>query len=757
MPADSNSPEDKKPKRAVKKNTPRLVSVTPPGKHDLAFLLKAAPVLLPFRFQTDRPLTASNTPISRQFAGVCLAVPANTTQADIVIGHLRDLGLISVRIDLSYDDQSPTIRHFLDGLRKEGMAVLLHLVPPFSEARQMPEPASIDRWKSFVEQIVHDSKDSIEGVEIGSTVNRARWTGCSLEGFLKAWSVAHDIIRRHPKLTLVGPNVTDFEPQYNAGLLGLLRSRQQLPDAHSSNMFAERTIEPEALDHKIGGRLFTRLINYNLIRKSRLIHAIGCHQGVNPTWSTCAFWTLPRIERVLVDSEEKMADYITRYYVLGAAIGAFERLYWGPLVSFREGLLDDGTATRDIPGTPDVVAFYPEFPGNPNQWRRRPAFDAMKTVGQWLHGALYLGPQIRHAGLEIHAFDRPDVTFHVAWTRNACLAAISDCYRTEDLTNLLQLISHKGAPIGNTPDFITESPIILVWKKGSAPSVRETASPLKQAKAASHGTANQYYLKRNNQGQAIVHAKNQAEADLLFERLDAAEIDRIAAESTMRKARNRVWTIPDPRNHDRLLVVKKPIRIPWHKRILDARKPNKALRSWNGTCELIRRGINTPRAIACIDSSDPLENWFVCEHFHGNQTARSYFVRYRAGDQNVEGVDFKTFISELIPFVRNMHERGVHFRDLSGGNVLVGKNPDGTLLFSLIDTARARFSNRRFPLSKRVADIKRLVHKLDPPRQAEFMRAYLSIEGKSFTTAMKCSFALYTLKTTLKRWKRKLF
>jgi hypothetical protein len=225
----------------------------------------------------------------------------------------------------------------------------------------------------------------------------------------------------------------------------------------------------------------------------------------------------------------------------------------------------------------------------------------------------------------------------------------------------------------------------------------------------------------------------------------------------MRKARNRVWTIPDPRNHDRLLVVKKPIRIPWHKRILDARKPNKALRSWNGTCELIRRGINTPRAIACIDSSDPLENWFVCEHFHGNQTARSYFVRYRAGDQNVEGVDFKTFISELIPFVRNMHERGVHFRDLSGGNVLVGKNPDGTLLFSLIDTARARFSNRRFPLSKRVADIKRLVHKLDPPRQAEFMRAYLSIEGKSFTTAMKCSFALYTLKTTLKRWKRKLF
>ena len=103
-----------------------------------------------------------------------------------------------------------------------------------------------------------------------------------------------------------------------------------------------------------------------------------------------------------------------------------------------------------------------------------------------------------------------------------------------------------------------------------------------------------------------------------------------------------------------------------------------------------------------------------------------------------------------------MHRRGVIFRDLSGGNVLVQVQADGKLKFSLIDTARARFQMRRYSLSARVADLKRLCSKLDPEHQAYFMSAYLEKEGAQFSNAQRLSFKLYALKAQLKRWKRRV-
>jgi ATP-dependent Clp protease ATP-binding subunit ClpA len=78
------------------------------------------------------------------------------------------------------------------------------------------------------------------------------------------------------------------------------------------------------------------------------------------------------------------------------------------------------------------------------------------------------------------------------------------------------------------------------------------------------------------------------------------------------------------------------------------------------------------------------------------------------------------------------------------------------LVFSLIDTARARFANQRFSRSKRIADLKRLVHKLDPQRQAHFMETYLKQENAHFTAYDRFNFQLYAYKASLKRLKRKL-
>ena len=46
----------------------------------------------------------------------------------------------------------------------------------------------------------------------------------------------------------------------------MLKRRELLLDIHSNNMFAERAIEPEALDRKILGEAFAQFHGYDLIK-----------------------------------------------------------------------------------------------------------------------------------------------------------------------------------------------------------------------------------------------------------------------------------------------------------------------------------------------------------------------------------------------------------------------------------------------------------------------------------------------------------
>src|SRR5690606_30993206 len=123
-------------------------------------------------------------------------------------------------------------------------------------------------------------------------------------GFLSMWEIGWHEVRRRG-LTLMGPGVTDFEPPWNVGMLALLAERGLLPDIHTDNLFSERCTEPERFDHKILGRRLVRLHKFNLIKKARLLARLGADQGVPRLVSPSAFWTLPRIERMLPDSEEK--------------------------------------------------------------------------------------------------------------------------------------------------------------------------------------------------------------------------------------------------------------------------------------------------------------------------------------------------------------------------------------------------------------------------------------------------------------------
>jgi tRNA A-37 threonylcarbamoyl transferase component Bud32 len=523
-------------------------------------------------------------------------------------------------------------------------------------------------------------------------------------------------------------------------------------------MFAERAIQPEAIDRKILGEWLKRFHGYDHIKKLRLVASIARRNGVSRNWSTCAFWTLPRIQRILVSSEEQMADYLTRYFVLCASEGSFERFYWGPLVSRREGLLDDGTGLPEDRSIRDVVSYYSELPGESEQWRHRPALYAFKTIQTMLSGARYLQRLSGKKGLEVHAFEKGDQHFHVVWTKNGGLARSTDIYTQVDLEMIKSIQSRDGKVLAELPDYFSESPVYISWRRSEPVELATDAALLPQAVAARAEEGSHYFSYCTVQWRGVVTAHSRAEADQLIEALNPDAITPVSSETSLRNARNAIWSVENPLAPDQSLVVKKPVRIAWHKRILDRKKPSKSLRSWNGTSELQRRGIETPKVVAYFehkDSKKVLDNWFICEHANTRYSARGFFSAYARGEETVEGFTFEVFSKQLVKFIRTMHWRGVYFRDLSGGNVLVRIEDNNRLVFSLIDTARARFSNQKFSRNKRIADLKRLVHKLDQQRQEYFMEAYLKKENAHFSCFQKLSFKLYALKASLKRMKRK--
>lgn len=735
---------------------PRFVKFSHFSRQNLEFYLDIFKGLRPFQYTLARTPTEAASVLTKQFFGLCLAVPSSESECSQVLSLVHDSGVGAARFDFSYGQDYERASELLSGLRELEVDVLLHLVQPIEAATQMPDDRAILEWKAFLETSCERFEGQFKALEVGTTINRVRWAGYDLEGFIAMWKIAYDFCQGQ-NITLVGPNVTDFEPQYNAGVLGALARRKMLPDIHSNNLFAERSIEPEDADHKMLGYAFRQLHGYDLLKKISLLTSISYRFGIERNWSTCAFWTIPRIARFLDQPEEQMADYLVRYFVLCASHGGFERIYWGPLVSYREGLVDDGTEDRSSSDQRDVVAFYSMYPGVQDQWRKRPAFSAMAGLIDQLADFRYAGIRCSSDGLEIHEFKNGGTTCLVAWTINGGLARVRDCIAATSLESLDAVYDRDGNIHADCPDFIAQSPAFFYWKDGRESQVLESAKRRPQTVVASPPAGSEYFEYKADRWWGIVLASSREEANRLIDGLKPDVISACEEQASLRKSRNVIWTVEDPRHPGGSVVVKKPARMAWHKKILDRNKPSKALRSWNGSSELMRRGIETAAVVAYFESAnkeDIFDNWFICEQVNGGGSVREYFTRFASGEETIGGYTLEAFAAKLIPFVLNMHSKGVFFRDLAGGNVLIDSSKD-TFGFSLIDTARVRCARRGIKLSSRIEDLKRLTNKLNKEQQRYFMNLYLSKIGRHFTLAQRLSFKLYAFKTSLKRLKRK--
>lgn len=703
-------------------------------------------------FMRDGHLPQVGHTVPEGFAGVGVATNADPATDAAVIAILRDAGIRRVRLDFTYGDESNHVARFFEALIAADIDVLLHLVQPAAAARAMPADAAENAWRDFIRSTLERFGKHIRIVEACSTVNRKRWAGYSLDGFLAAWRIAYEEVRKHD-LLLAGPSVTDFEPVWNIGLLRLLRDRNQLPDIHTDNLFSERCTEPERWDHKILGHRLAPLIRFNLIRKARLLQRIGADFGVPRLMSPSAFWTLPRIERFLPDSEQKQADYLARYMVLCAASGALEAAWWGPLVCHREGLVDDGPFPYP---KLERITHYVAVDGKAEDFRTRPSLAALATFNSLIPGARYEGRLCNGNGLEIHAFRSAEKLIHAAWMPNGGAAATQDAYRSPDIA-AARWVDRDGMPLEQPPTLFTESPVYLSWPASCQVEVLRSAAPL-NVTIHLHESGMKHYYYRDKIWHGMVLATSLEEANTLHAALHP---DNIGAppdkSSSLRLARNAVWRVPNPLHPERSLVAKKPVKHHLHKKLLDRLKPSKARRSWSGAAEIQRRGLSTAQPVAWFEqlSGDDITcNWYICEHCSDAIPASHLFGQLDYLEQTNAAAH--ALFAPMAAFLRKLHDRGIHFRDLSGGNILVEHaSSDAEPAFKLIDTARIHVYNRGLRRHLRLADLTRATHKLDFTGRTAFLQHYFGTPGQPLPLPVRLRFALYDLKADAKRWLRK--
>ncbi len=688
--------------------------------------------------------------VPESFCGVGVATNPDPATDDAIIAALNDLGVKQVRLDFTYGDLDNHVARFLEHLLAEDFKVMLHILQPFEAARAMPSHAAEAQWRDFLIATLDRFGPRVEIVELCSTINRNRWAGYSLEGFLSAWRIGHEEIRKR-NLVLAGPSITDFEPPWTIGILDLLAREGLRPDIHTDNLFAERATEPERWDHKALGSLLAPRVRFNLLKKARLLQRLGAHAGVPRMMSPAAFWTLPRIERMLPDSEQKQADYLSRYMVLCAASGAVARAGWGPLVCHREGLIDDGD--HAYPRL-ERITHYASVTGTACDFRVRPAFHALAAFNRLIPGARYLG---RHGHeLEVHRFLRDDSEIHVIWTANALAAAACDVYSPADMIKA-EWLDRDGNTLSEPPTLFSEALIYASWPKSLTPTLSPQARALPGLRIHRHeGKLHFYY--RSPDWHGMVLASNRAEADILMKGLrpDMLQTPAKRADNALRHARNAIWTVTDPRDAHKQLVVKKPIKHHLHKKLLDRLKPSKAVRSWSGAAELLRRGVDTARPVAWFEArGDNLtENWFVCEKIEGGQSVGAIFSQLRSGKAPQRLQDTHILYEMLAAELHRLHDKGVFFRDLSGGNIMMRSGDK--VQFALIDTARLRAGKPgSVNLRQRMADLVRACHKLSPPEQQTFIQCYFAVDKRPPPACVRYHLAAYALKTRLKRQIRK--
>jgi len=693
---------------------------------DVSAGLVRVPAWLPLSHEVT-----SGQVVANDFFGVNVATNEDPACDDVVVDSLRALGVRHVRLAYGYFAPGTATERLLQRLLAEDIRVLLSILPPPEDAASMVKNAHRQAaWRQFVCQVFESYGESLECIEVGNTPNRGGWSGYDVQSYLEAWRIAAEEAERFD-LQLAGPNVSDFEPFYNEALLRGMRRRQRLPLVHTDNLFVERAIQPEAYDTRAAGSILSPLVRLNLVKKMRVLDSIARRFEIDQTYCTYNCWTHKRLSRWSAFPEQKGADYLVRYLVLAAATGVFSRVYWGPLIDGRDGLIDCGD--RDYPQI-DNVSHYASVRGDVSQFERRMSFGAMATTVAALQTRTCVQAWSTAEGLNHFVFeDAQEGELHILWTVDRRLYAMPSLY-PQGISEA-SVCDAQGAPVP-APRIVSEHPLFLYWPPGVTPwrppeSMVRAAQPIGPVGTVFNPQDVLLPVAFNSAGWVGVaaispeilstdHSSDDAALAYVPDVLDAQPVLR-----RLRDKRNKLWNVRHPQGQGELTV--KLNRARGVKRFTYRFAQSKGQRHWNNATEMLRRGIATPKPVAFAHRqarSGLEDNYYVCEFVEEAFSTRDLFTVFARGELEYRGIDKQQWLDHVANFIAGMHSKRIVHRDLSSGNILITLAEQGPVFYA-IDIGRAVIDPPDIKsYRRRAVDLKRICYKLNWSDRTTLMRFY---------------------------------
>ena len=366
--------------------------------------------------------------IDSRFFGLNVSPSSFPEGDDHIIKNLFEMGVQSIRVDYGYESNKVHIERFLNKLIDKKMDIMLHLVQSKEQAGRMHEKEIQDKWRKFLEDVMSRFSSDIKNYEIGSVPNRKNWSGYTIPDYITSLKIAAEVAKKYQarserseSINIFAPNIQDFEPFWQLAIFEAIKDNGINIQGSTDNLFVDRAGQPEAFDEHVLGRWLKDMAGMDLINKSRFLDLISERYGIKTFISSFTQWNLNVRAPFYNSSEERRvnadeyADYLVRYYVLSAAGGYTDRVYWGHYASYKEGILDD-SYNPEKEDAPEVHHKF-IYAGNPKTFTMRPAYDAYKTMTEHLSKSKFVKKlAVPDGHIFIFEFDRGNQKIYVCWT-----------------------------------------------------------------------------------------------------------------------------------------------------------------------------------------------------------------------------------------------------------------------------------------------------------------------------------------------------
>lgn len=694
------------------------------------------------------------TKIPVDFFGINIATSEDPGCDDYIVASLRDLGLQQVRLSFSYDSIDAPAERLLQRVLNEGFDVLLDLLPSAQDAKRMDQDSAVQaRWETFVAQVIQQYGDRISALEVGNTPNRGRWSGHDAQGYLTTWKIAATVAAT-AQFPLAGPNISDFEPIYNVGFLRAMHTEHSVPSIQTDNLFVERVVQPEAYDHRVAGRYATHFLKLNLVKKARILADIGRVHGIQQTWCTYTCWTRKRLSRWNVEPEQKNAHYLMRYLIIAAASGTLNRVYWGPLICQRDGLVACGD--NNYPRI-DNVSYHRAVRGKVSDFQQTAAYDALRFCVSMLSNATCTAVHSELDGLHHYTFDSPTQgVWHVVWCMDRNRFSLQDLYSTELLASA-RVQGPDGELLQHQPLSITEQPLVLRWEHVVEPRTEAQMQKVEDSalRDVVHWPRRQWdtHLLKSTAWRGTYLLADAAHPQAPTAEQIPELLTQLPETKVLRDKRNRLWNINAAWWSAGEQTVKLN-RARGLKRFSYKFLPSKGKRHWNNATRLLRLGINTPQPLGFFEqpSSNAHDSYYICQYIEDAFSCRNLFTAFAEGDTEYRGISKASWLQQVAKFVALMHRFGVIHRDLSSGNLMMTCEDDQVTFF-LIDIGRAKIDQIQAAQPRmRFKDLNRICYKLCWPDREALIEAYADYSAQKMPTWWRLSLSSYDWKQKSKKF-----